>query len=125
MLMDQVDSGLRKGQRGPWLTEIVKGDPIQVAGREIVPLVRVTRRVQRRASLHSDRVGGQGYGLVTMRPIAVLDNGKDGERHQIRNETARAIGGLVLAALLIPLLTTLLIFVYRSVKDRQSPVSSA
>ncbi len=120
----QGDKRHPRPQKGPWLTEIVEGDPFQVAGREVVPLVRVTGRVQRRASLHTGGIGGQGYGLVHMRPVAILDNGEDGhsaqERHQIHNETARAIGGLVLAALLIPWLTKLLIYLWRRLDSRRS-----
>jgi hypothetical protein len=115
-------------QRGPWQTELVEGDPLPVEGRELVPLVRVTTRVRRRASLHSDGVGGQGSGLVHMRPVAILDRGEDGrvhERHQIRSRTARAIGGLALTALLVPCLAMVLVYLGRRLIDRRSPRASA
>lgn len=104
-------------QRGPWVTKLVEGAPLQVAGRELVPLVRVTSWVRRRASLYSHGVGGQGYGFVHMRPIAILDKGENGEfgqeHHSIRNETARAIGWLALAAVVIPWLAMLLVYLAR------------
>jgi ABC-type nickel/cobalt efflux system permease component RcnA len=52
-----------------------------------------------------------------MRPVAIVDRGEDGqhaqERHKIHNQTARAIGWLGLAALLIPCVATLLVYVFR------------
>jgi len=112
-MMDQGDRGHPRARKGPWLTDVVEGDPLQVAGRELVPFVRVTSWVGRRASLRSGGVSGQGYGFVHVQPVAIVDSGKEDERHQIRDETARALGRLGLVALLVPLLTMLLIYVSR------------
>lgn len=120
-MTDQGDRRHRGTQNGPWQTELVEGDPLPVAGRELVPLVRVTRFVQRRASLSGNGIAGEGYGLVHMRPVAILDRGENGqrvqERRQIRNETARVIGLLTLTALLVPPLAVLLIHLLRRQDD--------
>jgi len=93
------------GKQKPTMGEIVEGQPIRVGARELVPLVRVTGRVRRRAFLGSDRVSAQGWGFVTMRPVAILERDEAGERRiPIKDKTAQAIGGLLLAALIIPLL---------------------
>lgn len=121
-MTDQGDKRHPRAQKGPWLTELVEGDPLQVAGRELVPLVRLTSRVRRRASLYSDGVDGQGYGFVHMRPVAILDKGEseqiNQEHHQIRDETARAIGWLALVALVIPWLAALLDYLSRRLDNR-------
>ncbi len=127
-MTDQEHRRRARTQKGPRQTELVEGDPLPIEGRELVPLVRVTRRVQRRASIYSDGVNAQVLGLVHLRPIAILDREEDGrvhERHQIRNGTARAIGRLALAALLISCLATMLIYLGRRLIDRHSPGPSA
>jgi hypothetical protein len=115
----------RRVQKGPWPTEVVEGDPLQVKGREVVPFVRVTRGVRRRATLRSDSLAGQGYGFVHMRPVAIVDKEGNGGRHQIRNETAWVIGWLALAALLIPWIATLLIYLSRRLDTKHSRRPSA
>lgn len=109
-----TDHGVRKG---PFVTRVVEAQPILVEGRELVPLVRVTSRVQRRASLRSDRVRGQGFAFVDLRPVAVLDRGGNGQliqrRHEVRNETTRVMSRLALAVFLIPCLAKLLIYLSR------------
>ena len=91
--------------RHPVVSEVVEGEPIQVEGRELVPLVRVTTRVQRRALVGTERVSGGGWGAVRLRPVAVLERTEEGERRiPIRDKTAQALGGFLLAAFIIPLL---------------------
>ena len=117
----------QRAKKGPWLTELVEGDPIRVEGRELVPMVRVTSRMQRRASLCDERVSGRGHGFIYMRPVAILDEGANGqgpqEHHPIRNGTARLVGWMALAAFLIPWLATLLVYLSRKSdnRDRQRP----
>jgi len=100
----------RATQRDPVSTEIVEADALHVNGRELVPLVRVTSRARRRASLYKDGLTGQGYGFVYMRPIAVVDKE---DRHPIHNQTAQTIGWLMLVAALIPWLTALIVIISR------------
>jgi uncharacterized spore protein YtfJ len=100
--------------RGPLVTALVEGDPIQLDGHELVPVVRVTSRVKRRAVLRDEGVGGWGYGAVHMRPVAVLERGENSQlRHSIHNESARTIRWLILVAVLIPWLAALLVTLSR------------
>ena len=95
-------------KRGPLMTEVVEGKPIRLGERELVPVVRVTSRVQRRAFVGSDGVSAQGWGFVHMHPVAILERGEEGERRiPIEDKTAQALGGLLLATLVIPLLLAL------------------
>lgn len=105
----------------PWMTEIVKGDPIQVEGRELVPLVRVTGRIRRRAFLGSEGVSGGGWGFVCMRPIAILDRCGAGEHLLgIRSGTGRSFVWLSLAFLTVPLVAVLLVSLSRRSADNAS-----
>jgi len=91
-------------KRGPQMTETIEGEPIRIGERELVPLVRVTSRVRRRAFVGSDGVGAQGWGFVRMR----LERDGAGERRiPIEDKTAQVVGGLLLAAFIIPLLLAL------------------
>ena len=92
----------------PLTTHIVAGEPIQVGERELVPLVRVTTYARRQARLGADDVAGQGRGFVHMRPVAILERSDRGQRQiPIRDKTAQALSGLLLAAVIIPLLLML------------------
>ena len=87
------------------MTEIVEGKAIRVGERELTPLVRVTSRVQRQALVGSDQLAGQGWGFMRMRPVAILERSEAGERRiPIQDKTAQTLNGLLLAALIIPLL---------------------
>jgi hypothetical protein len=98
--------GKQAGRKGvPAGTEVVEGEPIQVGERELVPLVRVTTRVQRRAFVGTDRVSGEGWGFVRLRPVAILERSEPGERRlSIPDKTTQALSGFLLAAFIIPLL---------------------
>lgn len=87
------------------MTEIVEGKPIHIGARELVPVVRVETSTRRRAFVGSDGLAGQGWSFVHMRPIAILERSEAGEHLiPIQDRTAQALGGLLLAALIIPLL---------------------
>jgi len=87
------------------MIETIEGKPIQVGERGLVPLVQVTTRGQRRALVGADRVTGEGWGFVRLRPIAVLERSAGGERRlPIQDRTAQWLGGFLLAAFIVPLL---------------------
>jgi hypothetical protein len=103
------------------MTALVEGDPIHVGERELVPLVRVTSRVRRRAFVGSDGVSGGGWGFVHMRPVAILDRSGGGERRlRIHSGTGRVIGWLLLAVIVVPLMAVLLISLSRRTDDNPS-----
>jgi hypothetical protein len=89
----------------PLVTKIVEGEPIRVGECELVPLVRMTTYARRRAYVGSDRLAGQGDSFVHLQPVAVLERRESRERRiPIRDKTAQALSGLLLAAFIIPLL---------------------
>ena len=93
------------GRQGPVVSEVVEGEPIRVGGRELVPVVRVTTHGRRGATVGPDRLAGRGWGFVRLQPIAILERSESGERRaSIRDRTAEVLGGLLLAAFIIPLL---------------------
>jgi hypothetical protein len=93
------------GTQRPLVSEVVEGEPIYVEGRELVPVVRVTTHGRRRAIVGPDRLAGQGWGFVRVQPIAILERSMSDEtRVPIRDRTAEVLGGLLLAAFIIPLL---------------------
>jgi hypothetical protein len=86
----------------------IEGRPIHVEGRELVPVVRVETDVRRRAFVGARGLAGEGTGFVHMRPVAILERGGAGERRiPVRDRTAQLLGGLLLAALVIPALMLL------------------
>jgi len=87
------------------MNKIVKGDPIPVGEREIVPIVRVTKRGRRRADIGTDGISGGGWGRVHMRPVAVLEKGEAGERHlPVPDRASPIFLSMILAGFVIPLL---------------------
>jgi hypothetical protein len=94
------------------MSKIIEGEPLRVEGRELVPIVRVTTRGRRRAVVGTHRLAGQGWGLVRLRPIAILERSEAGvRRYPIPDNTARALSRLFLVALVIPLLLGLVVWV--------------
>jgi hypothetical protein len=90
------------------MIETVEGRPICVEGRELVPVVRVEADVRRRAFVGARGLAGEGAGFVHMRPVAILERSGAGERRiPIFDRTAQLLGGLLLAALVIPALMLL------------------
>jgi hypothetical protein len=119
--MTKLQTENRRPERGPLLTEVVEGNPLQIAGREVVPLVRLRGRMRRRASLRGDDVGGQGYGFIDIRPVALVDR-RDGDEAYLRipNGTVRAIGWRLLVALIVPWLAILLVQLSRQLDSGRS-----
>jgi len=124
--MTKLNTENRRPQRGPLLKEVVEGTPLQIAGQELVPLVRVTGRMRRQASLRGEEIDGQGYGFIHLRPVALLHRGEGDETyHRIPNGTARAIGWLALIALIAPVFAILLVQLSSRRIDGPSRVSPA
>lgn len=92
-------------KQSPLVTEIIEGKPIRIAERELVPVARVTTYARRQAFVGTDRLAGRGGGFVRLRPVAIVERGKVGERRlPIQDKTALTLGGFLLAAFIIPLL---------------------
>ena len=87
----------------PPVTEVVKGEPIRVGERELVPEVRATTYVRRKVFVGADRVAGGGVGFVYLRPVAILERSAAGERRiPIQDRTVQMLGGMLLAAIIAP-----------------------
>lgn len=104
----------RTWEKWPMKTEIIEGDPIRVAGRELAPFVRVMRHTRRRARVGNEGVAGEGLGVVHMSPVAVVDrSASDGRRLPFRDRTTESIKWLLLVALIVPCLASMLIHLSR------------
>jgi hypothetical protein len=103
----------------PRVTGIIMGDAIQVGGRELVPLVRVTSRVRRRAFVGSQGVSGGGWGFVYMRPVAIVDRSAAGEhRLSIRTGIGHPFVWLSITFFVVPMVAVLLIVLSRRSVNR-------
>ncbi|MCP4540504.1 MAG: hypothetical protein GY832_25485 [Chloroflexi bacterium] len=101
-------------RQNPLVTKIIKGEPIHVGERELVPLVRVTTYARRQAVVGSRQLSGQGWGFVHMHPVAILErrNGRE-RRIPIQDTTTQWLSGLLLAAFIIPMLLLLAVRLVR------------
>jgi len=90
------------------MIETVEGRSIRLGERELVPVVRVEADVRRRAFVGARGLASEGSGFVHMRPVAILERSEAGERRiPIPDRTVQSLGGLLLAALVIPALMLL------------------
>jgi len=81
---------------------IIRGEPIRVGQKQIMPEAEVSWWVRRRAVIRMDGASGWGAGVVSIRPRALIERGPSGAgRIPIRDETARMLIGLAAGALFI------------------------
>ncbi len=90
----------------PWTTEEIRGDPIPIQGREFIPVVKRVSRIWRQATFGTRWSGSRGGGLVWLQPHAIVERQPDGteRRIDIPDPTRAALGGMLVAVLLMPLL---------------------
>ena len=91
-------------RRHPVGTRILAGSPIQVADRELVPLVEVTAYIGRRALVGSERVRACGRGFIRLRPVGLVE--RQGGRERLvptRCVTTRMLAIMTLTGILLPL----------------------
>jgi len=101
-------NGAAVERRGPLVSEVFEGKTVRVGEWELAPVVRVTTYVRRRAFVGAGGLTGGGWGFVHLRPVAVVERSAAGERRiPIQDQTAQMLGGLLLAAFVIPLLLAL------------------
>lgn len=99
----------------PWTVEEIAGDPVELHGREFIPLVKRTARIWRRLTFGTHRSETRGGGLVWLQPVALIERRPDGgeRRIPIPDPTRAALGGMLAGALALPLiflLVTVLVF---------------
>ena len=81
---------------------IIRGVPICVGQREVVPEAQVTSWLQRRATVGLHRSSGWGAGRVSIHPRALVERGPMGTRRiPIRDETMRMLAGLAAGAVFV------------------------
>ncbi len=94
--------------------EIVRGEPIEVQGYRLVPVVRRLSGNWRQAKLGSGAVSGQGGGFVRLQPVGLTVRREGEEKYiSIPDRTAQMMGGLLLAGLAVPLLLLLGVWLSR------------
>lgn len=86
----------------------VRGDPIEVAGRTLIPVVRVASFARGQATVGSRATGGGGGGFAWVTPVAVLESTPAGEpvgerRIAVVDATASALKGMATAAAVVAL----------------------
>lgn len=89
-----------------WKTELIRGDPLHVGERQLIPIVKVRSIVRRRVTFGTHASNGAGGGLVWLQPVAVIERRSDGseERFPIPDEAGMAIRMMLLGALALPIL---------------------
>ena len=94
----------------PYRLETIRGTPIRVLGRTLVPVARVVSATRHRATIREHAVGGRGSGYVHVQPLHVIEMRGDRDLIlPIRDLTARTVAPMVLAAAVISLVSFILI----------------
>ena len=89
-------------------SEVVRGKPISVEGREIVPVVRRTVGRLQQATIGKHNVEGRGGGFVHLHPVGFVERANGNERFTpIPDKTRLSLIGMLAAALVIPALLSL------------------
>lgn len=84
--------------------QTIRGEPVEVRGRTLVPVARVVSLGRARASIGTHRLEGHSWGATYVKPLAVLERTPRGERRiAVRDGTARALLAMYLAAVGITL----------------------
>lgn len=99
----------------PFRTEIIEGETLHLAERDLTPQVRVAMHVNRQAFVGEDDVSGHGWGFIHMCPVAVIERRDSNEqRIPIQNETSQKLTRMLVAALVVPGLAMLIIAIWRA-----------
>ena len=85
----------------------VRGEPISVGGRQLIPLARVVSFGRASATVGKGQIGGRGGGFAWVKPLAVLEVTPTGERRiDLQDGSAQAIRGMLVYAVAIGLVCT-------------------
>lgn len=83
----------------------VRGEPIKIGNREIIPEAKLTWMMHRRATFGLQDSSGYGWAIVTIQPTAVVEQGPERARRiPIHNQTGQLLWGLLVGALALPFL---------------------
>jgi len=67
-------------QVGPLQVKTVRGEPIRVGDRTLIPVVRVVSFGKARATIGQSEYGGWGVGFAWVRPVAMLVETPQGQQ---------------------------------------------
>ncbi|MBN1889927.1 MAG: hypothetical protein JW850_18170 [Thermoflexales bacterium] len=99
-------------------TCILRGEPIKVGERELIPEARLSWRLQRRATFGSEGNLAYGWAVVRLAPTALIEQHHGRTRRiPVRNQTHSLLLGLVAGALLLPFLMEWVIRLARPAKN--------
>ena len=88
--------------------DLVRGTPIAVDGRVLVPEARVTTLTLREATFGTRRTRVAGMQFSRVRPTALIERSLHGERtHRIEDVTGRALLALGIAVVAAPIVLNL------------------
>jgi len=103
---------------GPLQVKTVRGEPIRVGDRTLIPVVRVVSFGRAQATIRRGGYSGWGWGFAWIRPVAVIEEAPRGQRRiEIVDGTAVAVRRLIWLAVGI---TMAFAMVRRSVRRRDS-----
>lgn len=89
---------------GPIMVETVQGEPLVVGEKELTPIVRLISFVRREGAVKKRGLAGGGGGFVLIEPTAIVESSPQGTRRLlVRDETRRALAGMLAAALILPI----------------------
>jgi hypothetical protein len=89
---------------GPLRTQIVRGEPRQIAGWRLTPVARVTSYARGRGTLRRQTISGWAAGMVRVTPIGVWARGDDRQEWvPVQDVTALVLARLALAAAAVSL----------------------
>jgi uncharacterized spore protein YtfJ len=107
------------GRTGPVAVETVRGRPVEVYGRTLVPVARVVSTRGRQGTIRQARVEGSGWGTALVRPVEVIEESAEGVRVlPIYDQTRAVLRQMALVGAAIPLLAVALVLFNRWMRDR-------
>ena len=92
----------QSSRQPPFRVKTVRGQPYDVGGRELVPVVRIVSFGRARGTIGLNGVTGRGAGFALLLPVAIEEKTAEGERRiATRDTTANVLVGLCGAAVVM------------------------
>ena len=104
---------------GPVSVSIVRGSPIHVLDRTLVPVARLVSAHGHHGVIHMQSVEGMGWRVRFVRPLAVLEDRAGTARVlPIPDRTRAVLWQMAFVAVVVPILAIVLIVANRAAKGR-------
>ena len=92
----------QSSRQAPFRVKTVRGQPYDVGGRKLVPVVRIVSFGRARGTIGLNGVTGRGAGFALLLPVAIEEKTAEGKRRiNTTDTTATVLGGLFGAAVLM------------------------